>query len=345
MHCFGVIDFLVYHFPKTNIDWVCENPFASLLEKHPLIDRVIVSDTKKWRKSLKYVREMFRFLLRLRKREYDVIFDLQGNVKSGLVTFFAKSVHKVGFGKKSVPEWPNLLATGIKIDVDVLLQINRQYLSVVEKYFQKNSPENFFPVSLDITPEDRKKLHILLGSSAIKERRKFMVCPGSNWPNKRLSEDTLIAFLTLLEKEYDAAFIFVFGNREEEVLAFSLESRFYERSVIIGNLDFALWQQLMESSDCIISMDSSPLHLCATTSTPSFSVFGPSSAKIYRPFGERHYAYQGACPYGRSFKKRCEILRTCETGACMRDLSALSLAKAFNSWWRSQVSEKSASSL
>jgi heptosyltransferase-1 len=69
-------------------------------------------------------------------------------------------------------------------------------------------------------------------------------------------------------------------------------------------------------------MDSATLHLCGTTSTPSFSLFGPSSASIYKPLGEHHVAFQGSCPYGRTFVKRCPILRTCKTGACMKDLTA-----------------------
>ena len=76
----------------------------------------------------------------------------------------------------------------------------------------------------------------------------------------------------------------------------------------------------MASVDMVIAMDSLPLHLAGTTETPTFSIFGASSANKYKPKGKKHLAFQGTCPYKRTFERRCPVLRTCSTGACIRDL-------------------------
>jgi heptosyltransferase-1 len=143
-----------------------------------------------------------------------------------------------------------------------------------------------------------------------------MVCPGSNWENKRLGKETLKEFLIRLSRKY----IFIWGNQEErdfiEVLA-----KEFANSICLGNLTFPAWQYLMRHVAYIISMDSSALHLAATTQTSTFSIFGPSNADIYRPMGDHHISIQGTCPYGMKFIKRCPKLRTCKTGACIKDIS------------------------
>jgi heptosyltransferase-1 len=81
--------------------------------------------------------------------------------------------------------------------------------------------------------------------------------------------------------------------------------------------------------DCVIAMDSAALHLCGTTLTPSFSVFGPSAASIYKPLGSQHTHVQGFCPYKQEFIQRCPLLRTCKTGACIKNLQAEELFQHF----------------
>ena len=50
-----------------------------------------------------------QFVHQLRSKSYDVVIDLQGNIKSGLVMGLAKGNRKVGFKAKQAPEWPNTI--------------------------------------------------------------------------------------------------------------------------------------------------------------------------------------------------------------------------------------------
>jgi len=98
-----------------------------------------------------------------------------------------------------------------------------------------------------------------------------------------------------------------------------------------------LWQALMFMIDCVIAVDSCALHLAALANIPTFSIYGPSSSKVYKPIGDKHHAYQGQCPYGEEFIKRCKRLRSCPTGACMKEISVLSLITSFKTFWTSEV--------
>jgi heptosyltransferase-1 len=323
---FPVIDYLRRRFPNAKIDWVAEKNCAALAASHPYVDRVIPIETKKWRKNLwKHRSEIKTFLQDLKKVEYDLLFDLQGNSKSAFITFSARAKEKVGFAFHSVPEKPNLLATKKRYDAPLGINIRLRYLQIVQQHF--NDRTDFLPrgVALKTSSAEGERLKEILHELP---RPVYMVCFGSNWPNKKLGEKTLLNFLQQLSLPY---FLFIYGNPDEEKVANELQAAFPGRSKAVGNLSLPLWQALMTRVDRVIAMDSAALHLCGTTDTPSFSVFGPSNSAVYKPLGPQHLSFQGPCPYNRVFVHRCPRLRTCPTGACMRDLAPTELLSVLNS--------------
>ncbi|SCA63497.1 hypothetical protein SCG7086_AS_00250 [Chlamydiales bacterium SCGC AG-110-P3] len=105
------------------------------------------------------------------------------------------------------------------------------------------------------------------------------------------------------------------------LVALKLKEQTPERIRILPRLSLPVLQAVMNRVRLVIAMDSLPLHLAGTTSTPTFSVFGASSMQKYKPLGGIHHGLQGECPYNVSFEKRCARLRSCKTGACIRSLT------------------------
>jgi heptosyltransferase-1 len=332
---FPVLEYLRSRFPQAQIDWVAEKAVAALLRSNLQVSNVIEMDSKLWRKrpfSIETRRGFKSFLKKLRATQYDCLFDLQGNTKSAVATYCARSKVKVGFDWKNVREKTNLLATNLHLNVPLDLNIRLKYLSLVQNYFSDASEFAFQGVHLQISEQENQKLRHIVDEQILPNRMRLMICFGSKWSNKRLETSTLIAFLQHVAQDYDPSFVFIFGDEEEKQTAAHLASIFKQRSVALGNLSLPLWQNLMWEMDGVIAVDSAALHLCGTTGIRSFSVFGPSSASCYRPIGIQHTSVQGACPYGRHFSSRCPILRTCSTGACIKDLKAEDLFQAFQSW-------------
>jgi len=168
-----------------------------------------------------------------------------------------------------------------------------------------------------------------------------MVCPGSKWQNKQTSSDTMKAFLLKIAKEFDSSFLLMWGSFQEKEYCQVLQAALPGRSLLIDKLPLPVWQNLMGQVDLLIAVDSSALHLSATTKTPSFSLFGPTSPTVFKPLGKSHFALQGPCPYKQAFIKQCPRLRTCPTGACIKNISADEMFEAFQGWW-APIFEKSA---
>ncbi len=338
IHTYPVVDYLHWKFPEAHIGWVVEAPCAELVQNHPFVNQAIIIATRAWRKAAfksDTLKAIWKTHARLRDITYDVVFDLQGNVKSGLIVSQAKSQHKVGFGAASVAEWPNLLCTNQRFNPPPHGNIRQDYLALTAAFFGDPLPLESGQTVLKLSAAQQSQLQALLALPVLQPGPKVLVCPGSAWRNKQLNPESLAAFLHLLQKELRCAFLFAWGSTEEQAIAQRLHEQFAS-SVVVDRLPLSMLQNLMAGCRLVIAMDSLPLHLAGTTATPSFSVFGASSAAKYKPIGAQHAAFQGACPYGRIFTKRCPVLRTCQTGACIRNLQAEELFAHFNSWWQAQ---------
>jgi heptosyltransferase I len=334
IHTFPVLDYLRKRFPHAQIDWVVERGIVDLLSAHPSLSHVIPVDFKKWRKKIfsqTTLHDAKASFTQLRQTHYDLLFDLQGNGKSALVTLCAKAKVKVGFGYHSAREKINLLATHVRFNV-AETPIRSKYLQLVQDYFQDKEPKESAPVRLKLNENEKLRLQELL---SLKKAPWLMVATGSKWPNKQMNYETLSRFLSLVATRFPFFFLFIYGNEEEKQIADRLCLHFKERSMSVGGLSLPLWQAVMYEASGVVAVDSAALHLCATTSTPSFSIFGPSLASVYKPAGNRHVAVQGNCPYGKTFIKHCSILRTCSSGACIKDLKENHLFQDFCSLFNS----------
>lgn len=325
-----VVELLKERFPSCAVDWVAEKGICPLLRAHPLIDNVLEVDTKCWRKNpLTSLLSARSSIKRLRQTHYDALFDLQSNTKSALLTILARARKRVGYGWKVVKEKPNYLATNVHLPIHEV-NVRKKYGRLIEDFFGLEQREALKYVKLMISAEEEKRLEEL--SQLLPGRTKLMVCFGSNWENKKLSMKTLKEFLHLIPDE--PAFLFIYGNPAEKGIAEDLEREFPMRGHAVGKMSLPLWQRLMWHVDAMLTMDSASLHLCATTPTPTFSLFGPSFAEAFKPLGDKHFAYQGSCPYGEKFDNRCSKLRSCRTGACLKQLTAQELATQFDEFWR-----------
>ena len=93
-------------FPDSEITWVVEEAASGILDGHPLIDRLLVSQRKVWLRSLRnpftawrgFI-NIIRFIHLLRRIYYDIAIDFQGLLKSGVLIGIARAGRKIGFDR------------------------------------------------------------------------------------------------------------------------------------------------------------------------------------------------------------------------------------------------------
>lgn len=319
---FPALQYLRKHVPYAEIDWVVEAPFVDLVKAHPEITNVIPVQTHTWRRSLfsfSTWKEMRVCRNQLRLKEYDVVFDLQGNIKSSLILSQVRAKNKIGFGLKAVSEWPNIFFTHRRYNPPQGHTIRDDYLFLIQSFLKTTEPFLEKEILLQISSKEKSGLEQFLDPH--KHLFRVLVCPGAAWENKRVSHETWISLLKNIEQKQGSYFYFLWGTEKEKLNALELASHFPKQGCLLERFSLPVLQNLMNEMDLVIAMDSLPLHLCGTTRTPTLSFFGPSSAEKYRPQGNSHISYQGECPYSVLFEKRCPNLRRCPTGQCIKNIS------------------------
>src|SRR6201993_2554796 len=95
LHNLPMVADIPRHFPDANIDWVVEEGYVSLVRLNARVRNIIPFALRRWRKSLlnKATRaEISTFFGTLREREYDIVFDTQGLLKTGIIMGAARIV-------------------------------------------------------------------------------------------------------------------------------------------------------------------------------------------------------------------------------------------------------------
>jgi heptosyltransferase-1 len=310
---FDFLSFLKHKFPDAIIDWVVEKRCIELVKSHPYIDNVIEIDTKN-----KRISSFVESIKNLSSHKYDLAFDIQGNLKSGLVLFFTKSIKKIGLKKPK--EFLNKLFTNEKISLPKGFDIRTDYLNVALNFFNAKCPALNFPLLKINTDEEEDNKRIL---DRCGNKIKVLVAPGSLWENKSLDRGRLLAFLK--SKKEKACFILSYGTPTEERDALYLFEHLKDSSFILPKKKLSQLQNLMSKIDLVIAADSLPLHLAYSAGVKTLSFFGPSLKEKYAPKGADHLSFQGSCPFKVTFDKRCPKLRKCDSGECIKNIDIVKL--------------------
>lgn len=94
IHTLPALTDAAHAIPGIRFDWVVEEGFAEIPSWHPAVDQVIPVAIRRWRRNLWQTfksGEWRQFKQRLRERQYDLVIDAQGLVKSAWLTRLVKA--------------------------------------------------------------------------------------------------------------------------------------------------------------------------------------------------------------------------------------------------------------
>tara|TARA_Y100000996_G_scaffold175133_1_gene136222 strand:+ start:188 stop:1132 length:945 start_codon:yes stop_codon:yes gene_type:complete len=278
MHALPALTEAKEHIADISFDWVVDKNFASVPSWHPLVDKTIVTDHRNWRRQLfsKKSRESLKEALNeINETNYDLVVDMQNNIKSALVSYLSKH-SVVGMDAKSVREYPAHLAYSTKINVDKKLHaIERQKKLLAEALDYSSSMNN---VDYGALLEGFIKPNMSLPSKYI------VLVQNASWITKQWSITKWQKLIQYLDGK-DIKMILPSGNlneleRAKEISSVSTKAQaldlmpLNEIAYIIKNANF-----------CICS-DTGLAHLSALSGTPSITLYGPTETALIGTYGE-----------------------------------------------------------
>jgi heptosyltransferase-1 len=318
VHSLPLLEVLRKNFPEARIDWLIEEEASQIIEGHRDLDRMILSRRKSWQKrllmpgqKLVVLREIGQFLHDLRSTSYDLVIDLQGLFKSGILTGLSRSRRKIGFtgGGK---EGSYLFLTEKPYFFDYNKHALDRYLAVAEYL---DCSVDSWQGDIPVRSSDRQAVEHLLREHSLDREALVAINPVARWNTKLWEEERFALLADRLQKEISCKVIFTGGKEDRPVNARIIDLMETTPLDLTGRTGLKELAYLYSKCRFVISTDTGPMHIAAAAGTPVVALFGPTAPWRTGPYGKVHRVIREEIPCSPCFKKKCFDL------ICMRGIS------------------------
>ena len=315
LHALPVLDYLKQASPGCEIDWVIEEAFADLLRDNPLISKLHTVHFKQWKRrpfSLDTIKEVQAARKGLAERSYDLVIDIQGNIKSGIVAWLSGCPRRTGFCRVAAQESLNSLFINRRIR---LLpgdrHITEQYLRIAEAAFDLKFSGLQLHTDVCTSQEDDLAAEELVN----RFRRSgpvILIHTGTTWQTKFWHESGWIELGGKIITSFPGAvLLFSWGNASERSAAERITASLGSQAVQLDKFSLMRLAALVKKVALVIGGDTGIVHLAAAAGTPTVSYYRASDGLRSGPRGAQHAIVQAPMPCARCFRTRCEKDREC----------------------------------
>jgi heptosyltransferase-1 len=258
-----VLQFIKKHYPELEIDWVVEKRFKGILENNQHINQIHTINLNKV-KRVKSIKLLLTELSKVRKfGKYDVVIDLQGLIKSAIITKFIKSRKIVGFDKNSIRERLASFFYNQKVAIGYDKNTIERYLKLVSEALR-----------IKITKDDvmNKELYLFSKSKLLIPQTPYIVfIIGSTWQSRKYPKESYVEIADALKK---SCFV-TWGNEQEKEMAewMGSESNYIQ---VMPKLNLDDLKHVINHASLLIGNDTGPSHMAWALNRPSITLFGPT---------------------------------------------------------------------
>jgi lipopolysaccharide heptosyltransferase I len=279
------------------IDWVTQREYVDLVSCFDDVRRVIPFD----RRGPK--RRPLAFLKALRAERYDMVLDMQGLLKSGIITRMARAGRRIGPSFHRECAWLFYHAVAGKRDK--------------ERHAVEESFDVVHFLGLDPIPPEFPVTFPKIELEGTGPR--VAVIPSSRWVTKDWTPAGFAAAARHLRDERGAT-IYLMGGSGDAIRCADIDRMMGDGAVnLAGKTSLVEMGSYLAEMDLLIANDSGPVHMAAAVGTPSLVLFGPTCPKRTGPYGDEHRII-------RSGPLECRpcFMRDCPPGhhRCMADISS-----------------------
>ncbi len=313
VHSLPFLNALRDSFPKAEIHWIIAKGLEGLLEGHPMINKLWIINKDDWKRvkgvgtTIKELRSLFKSL---KAEKYDIVIDLQGLLRSGVLAKATGAPIRIGF--KEAREGSRIFYTHtVKAGKDV--HAVDRYLEIAKFLGCDISDVRFpFPLSFHSSHSSLVTRH-----SSLSEDYAVMV-PGARWQAKRWFPERFGQLSSMMqvksivvggESDADIASIVV-RNSDGNAISVAEKTTLKELIEIIRNARF------------VVSNDSGPMHIAAALNVPVFAIFGPTNPLRTGPYGKSHVIIRKGLECSPCYRKNCRTVQ------CMEMISVREAADA-----------------
>lgn len=317
VHSLPLLEVLRKNFPDARIDWLVEEMSSEIIRGHECLDHVLISRRKSWQQRFMQLtdlpaatREITRFLRDLRSVRYDLVIDLQGLLKSGVLAGLSRGKRKIGF--TGGREGSFLFLTERPFPVTYDQHAVDRYLKTAECL---GCHGDSWKGDIPITESERAAVDHLLFEHGLGDACLVAVNPMAGWKTKLWQEEKFAELADRIQDDLSCRIVLTGSDRDRLILNRIAAAMDTPPLNLAGRTSLKELAYLYLKCRLAVTTDTGPMHIAAAMGCPVVALFGPTAPSRTGPYGEGHRVVREDLACSPCFKKRCDH------GACMKNIT------------------------
>jgi len=326
MHALPAITDAAKAYPEIEFDWVVDQVFADVPLWHPHVKRVIKTAHRQWRKEPIRAWKDGRlpsFYRQLNANDYDVVIDLQSNLKSAFVSWLSKAkVH--GLDKTCVREKPAHWAYDYRYSVNTKqhsIEKIREFMAKALAYDLPSSPADY---GVDLSAYSLPKLDFNV------PERYLLFVQNASWLTKLWP---LSSWQDLVQQAVRQGYSVLLpcGNEEEYKRAQEIAS-VSEQAFALPRISLNEVAAITAKAQGAVCSDTGLAHLAAMVSLPTVTIYGATDTGLIGTYGQNQQHEISDFECSPCYKRQCPLENSSNGEAvCMENISAKQVWHRLNS--------------
>jgi len=354
-----VLNKLRRRYPAAQLDWLATPAVADLLQHNTAINNVVEFIRDEWSAPWRLTpfASAARLIAKLRRAKYDLVLDLQGQLRSAVFAFATGAPVRIGFDKPREQAWHSALRQfppetrkhawrGARegswlaythpialptIDVHAV----DRYLSVGPMLGLDDGDADF---SFPIPHEASGRIDALMDYYGIAKARLLAMAPGTIWGTKQWRDD---AFAEVARHFLQKGFAVTLIGSDRERRICDVVAKLAPGAVnFAGETTLSELAALIQRSAICVTNDSGPMHLAVALGRGVVSIFGPTDPVWAGPYRRDSAVVRAELPCSPCYLRRLNQCR--HDHACMQQVSAGTVIERVESMLRVHGGDKAA---
>lgn len=280
MHALPAITDAAHAIPDIEFDWVVDQAFSDVPLWHPNVKHVIKTAHRQWRKQPITAWKDGRlpnFYKQLNAQDYDVVIDLQSNLKSAVVSWLQKGdVH--GLDKNCCREKPAHWAYKYRYTVNLQQHSIEKMRELMAQALNYELPDKAADYGVDLSAHALPKLDFSLPDKYL------LFVHNASWLTKLWP---VSSWKSLVDKAVEKGYSVLLpcGNDEERQRARQIAS-VSPRAYALPKLSLNEVAAIINKASGAVCSDTGLAHLAAVAGIPTVTLYGATDPKLIGTYGK-----------------------------------------------------------
>jgi lipopolysaccharide heptosyltransferase I len=302
VHALPVLTALRRRWPDAHITWVVNRAYEPLLIGHPDLSATLPFDRAALRLGpVAAAAALGRFARALRTGRFDLVIDLQGLLRTGLMARATGAPRRVGFANAREGA-PRFYTDRVEVpDADRLHAVDR-YWRIVDALGCGGCAKEF---RLRVAAGAKRTSAELVSGWP---RPIVAVAAGARWVTKRWPPEHFAAAARAVVRRLGGTVVFVGGADDAPLAHRAADQLGFGSLDLCGRTPIDVLAAVLADSDLVLANDTGPLHLAAALGRPVVAPYTCTLVERHGPYGQFHRTARAAIACHGSYLRSCDHL-------------------------------------